>query len=162
MLVVVHHGDVERFLQPFLNIETFWRFDIFQIDAAKRRSNPFNGLTKLHGVFLIYLDVEHINAAIYLKQQAFAFHHGLATHGANVTQAQHCRAVGDHCNQISLVGIFVSIIFIILNLKTRIGYTRRIGQAKVGLSPVRLGRFYFDFAGTFSLMVSKSCFFGYF
>ena len=160
MLVVVHHGDVERFLQPFLNIETFRCFDVFQIDAAKRRCNPFNGLTKLYGVFLVYLDVEYVDAAIYLEQQAFAFHHGLATHGTNVPQAQHCRAVGDDSNQVALVGIFVSIIFIVLNLKTRIGHTRRIGQAEVGLSPVRLGRFYFDFAGTFSLMVSKSCFFG--
>ena len=160
MLVVVHHGDVERFLQPFLNIEAFRCFDVFQIDAAKRRCNPFNGLTKLYGVFLVYLDVEYVDAAIYLEQQAFAFHHGLATHGTNVPQAQHCRAVGDHCDQVSLVGVFVSIIFIILNLKTRIGHAWRIGQAQVCLRSVWFGGFYFNLAGTFPLMVSKSCFFG--
>ena len=86
MLVVVHHGDVERTLQTFLNIKTFWSLDVLQVNAAESGGDALYGLTELLRVFLCHLDVKHIDAAIDLEQQSLTFHHRLSAHGANVAE----------------------------------------------------------------------------
>ena len=138
VLVVMHHGDVKFFLQPAFYLETLRSLDVFQIDAAKRGRNGFHGLNKLVGVFLVDLDVEHVDACINLKQQPFAFHHGLAAHGTDIAQSEHGRAVGNDGHQIALVGIIVCLVRIFFYLEARLGHAGRIGQRQVGLRTVRL------------------------
>jgi len=37
MLIIVKNGNIHQALQFFLNIETVWSFDIFQVDPAEGR-----------------------------------------------------------------------------------------------------------------------------
>ena len=153
MLVVMHDGNVERLLQPFLDIETLRGLDVLQVDASKGRGNALHGLTEFLGIFFVDLDVKDINASIYLEEQSLTLHDGFAAHGTDVTQSQDGSAVGDDSYQIAFVGILVRIIGIVLNLQTGIGHTRRVSQRKVGLCTVSFGWFYFDFSWTTSLMI---------
>ena len=128
MLVVMHHWYVERLLQTFFNVETLRRLDVFQIDATKRRGDTFNSFTKLLGVFLVYLNIKDVNAAINLEKKALTFHDRLTAHSTNIAQAQHGRSIRDNRNKVALVGIFINIVGIALNLQTRECDTRRISQ----------------------------------
>src|SRR5437868_3765161 len=35
VLIIVHHGNIERFLEPFLDVEAARSTDVFQVDAAE-------------------------------------------------------------------------------------------------------------------------------
>ena len=128
VLVVVHDGNVERALQTILNVEAFGSLDVLKVDAAESGGYALDGFAELFGVFLVDLDVEHVNATVYLKQQALAFHDGFAAHGTYIAQTQNGSTIADDGYQITLVGIAVGILRILLNLQTGIGYARRVGQ----------------------------------
>ena len=96
MLVVVHHGNVERTFQALFYIETLRRLDIFEVDSTEGRSDALNGFTEFLRVLLVDLNVENINAAVNLKQQSLAFHYRLAAHGSNVAQPQYRCSIGDN------------------------------------------------------------------
>ena len=93
MLVVVHHGDVERFLQAFFDIEALRCLDVLKVDTSEGRSNALNSLAELLGVFLCYLDIKHVDTTIYLKEQSFSLHNGLTAKCANIAQTQYCCTV---------------------------------------------------------------------
>ena len=86
MLVVVHHGDVEGLLQTLFDVEALRSFNVLKVDAAEGRCNLLYSLAELLRIFLCNLDVEHIDTAIYLKEQALAFHNWLAAHRSNVAK----------------------------------------------------------------------------
>ena len=123
MLVVVHHGDVESLFQSFFNIETFRCLDVFQVDAAEGGSYFLHGFAELLRVFFGHFNVEHINAPVYLEEQAFAFHDRLAAHGANVSQSEYGCAVADYGDEVALVCIFVYAVRIVLYFQTGISHT---------------------------------------
>ena len=93
VLVVVHHGDVELCFQAAFYFKTFRGFDVLEVNAAEGRRDGFHGGDKLLRIFFVHLDVEGIDAGIYLEKQALAFHHGLAAHRADVAEAEHGGAV---------------------------------------------------------------------
>ena len=93
MLVVVHDGDVEGFLQALLNVEALRRLDVLQVNTAKSGSDALYGLAELLRVFLVDLDIEDVDAAIDFEEQSFTFHHRLAAHGTNIAQTQYCCTV---------------------------------------------------------------------
>ena len=98
VLVVVHHGDIQLFFQATFYFKTFGGFDVLQVDASESRGNHFHGADKFIYIFGVHFDVKHIDVGKYLEQQSFPFHDRLARQGADVAQAEHCRAVGNHCH----------------------------------------------------------------
>ena len=78
MLVVVHHGDVELFLEATLDLEALGGLDVLEVDASEGRGDGLDGLDKLLRVLLVNLDVEYIDACLYLEQQSLTLHYGLA------------------------------------------------------------------------------------
>ena len=122
MLVVVHHGDVESALQSLLDIEALGSLDVLKVDTAECRSNLFYCLAELLGVFLVNFDIKHVDTAVNLEQQSLTFHHWLTAHGTNVAQSEHGSTITDHSHEITLVRIFVCVIRILLDFKTRIGH----------------------------------------
>ena len=124
MLVVVYHRYVETFLQTLLNIEAFGRLYVFKVDASERRGNPFHGFAELLRVFLCHFDVKHIDATVNLEEQSFALHDRLSAKCSDVSEAENGCSVAYHGNEITFVRVFVGIVLILLNLKTRIGNTR--------------------------------------
>ena len=87
MLVVVHDRNIEGALQTLLYVETLRGFDVLKVDAAECRGNLLHSLAELLRVFLCHLYVEDVNASVYLKEQAFALHHRLAAHRADVAKS---------------------------------------------------------------------------
>ena len=127
VLVVVHHGYVECLLQSVLDIEALRGFDILQVNTAKGGGDTLYSLAELLRILLGYLDIENVDTTINLKQQSLTFHYRLAAQGTNVAQSQHSCTVRDNCYQITLVGVFVSIVGVLLNFQTRICYSWRVG-----------------------------------
>ena len=160
MLVVVHHRDIERAFQTFLDVEALRGLDVLEVDAAKSGGDALYGLTELLRVFLVDLDVKDVDATINLEEQTFTLHHGFAAHGTNVAQSQDGGAVGDNGHEIAFIRVFISVVGILLDFQTGVSNTWRVGQRKVGLSTISLGGLYFDFARTACLMILKSSFFG--
>ena len=160
VLVVVHDGNVKLFLQPTFDFETLRSLDVFQVNATERRRNGFHRFDKLLRVFLVNLNVEHVNAGIYLEQQALAFHHRLAGQRADVAQPQHSRAVGNHSHQVAFCRITVSIVRVLLYFKARFRHARGISQRQVCLRTVGLGRHHLNFSRLALLVVAQSHLFG--
>ena len=126
VLVVVHHGDVERLLQALLDIEAFRGLDVLQVDTAEGGGDALHSLAEFLGVFLVHLDIKHIDTAVDLEEQTFSLHHGFAAHGADVAETQHRGAVGYHGHEVALVRVFISIVGVILNLQTGERHAGRI------------------------------------
>ena len=84
MLVVMHNRNIEGALQTLLDIETLWGLDVLQIDTAKGGRNLFDSLAELLRIFLVNLDIEHVDATIDLEQQTFTLHDGLTAHRTDV------------------------------------------------------------------------------
>ncbi len=140
VLVVMEHRDVHALAQLGLDVEALGRFDVFQVDAAQRRLQRGDDVDQLVGVALVQLDVEHVDAGELLEQAALALHHRLAGQRADVAQAQHGRAVGDHADQIAARGVFGRLARVGLDVEAGIGHAGRIGQRQIKLIDQRLGR----------------------
>ena len=159
MLVVVHYRNVKSLLQTFLNVEAFRSLDVLKVDAAECRGNLLYSLAELLGIFLVNLNVEHIDASVYLKQKSLAFHHWLAAHGTNVAETKHGSTVRNYSNKVAFVSILVHIVRIALYFQAWESYSWRICKTKVGLGVVRFCRLDFNFARTTALVVFQSAFF---
>ena len=131
VLVVVHHGYVAFLFQTLLDFKTFGRFDILEVYAAECRSQRFHNLDKFFRVFLVDLDVETVEPGEYLEKQSLALHYRLSGKRADVAEAKHCGAVGDYGDEVALVGIFIGICRIFLNLQAGICYSGRVGECQV-------------------------------
>ena len=101
VLVVVKDGDFHALAQFFFDVKTFRRLDVFQIDAAQRGFERGDDVDEFVRVVLVQFNVEDIDVGEFFEQAALAFHHRLGRQRANVAQPQHCRAVGDHGDQIA-------------------------------------------------------------
>jgi len=47
--------------------------------------------------------------------------------GADVAEAEHCGAVGDHRHEVALVGVLVGLFGILLNLQAGFSHSGRVG-----------------------------------
>ena len=159
MLVVMHDGYIQRFLQSFLDIEAFRCFDVLKVDTAEGWSNLLHSFAELLWVFLIYFNIEHVNTTINLKKQSFTFHHGLAAHRTDVTQSEHGGAIADDRDQVTFIGISIRIVGVLLNLQTRESDSWRIGQTQICLCAVSLGGFHLNLTRSAILMIGEGSFF---
>ena len=67
VLIIVKHRDVELALEPFLNLETPWRRDVLQIDAAKAGRDALHRIHDDAWVLTVDADREGINASKLLE-----------------------------------------------------------------------------------------------
>ncbi len=146
VLVIVEDGNVQALAQLLLDVEALRRLDVLEVDAAQRRLQRGDDVDQLVRIALGQLDVEHVHAGELLEQAALAFHHRLAGQRADVAQAEHRGAVGDHADQVGARGVLGRQRRVALDLGTRIGHARRIRQRQVALVDQRLGRADLDLA----------------
>ncbi len=123
-----------------LDREALRRLDVFEVDAAQRRLERGDDVDQLVGVLLGQLDVEHVDAGELLEQAALALHHRLAGQRADVAQAQHRGAVGDHAHQVGAAGVLGGERRVVGDRQAGIGHAGRIGERQVALVRQRLGR----------------------
>ena len=155
VLVVVHHRNIGGFSDSSFNFKTFWGFDVFKIDAAKRLGNVHDGVDEFLRVFGVNLDVKHVNASEGLQEQAFAFHNRLAGKRTNVAQPKDGRSVGNHRHQVAFGGVAIGVFGSLLDFQARVGHTGRVGQTQLVSRGVWFGGHDLDFPLRFSLVVLK-------
>ena len=159
MLIIVHHGDIAVLFQTFFDIEALGSLDILKVDASERGSNAFYGLAELYGVGLIDFDIENVDAAIDLEEQALALHDRLAGQSTDVAQSEHSGTIGNYGYKIAAIGVTERVVGILLNFEARKGYARRIGQREICLCTIRFGWYYGNFAGSTCFMIAQGIFF---
>ena len=84
MLIIMHHRDVEFFLQPLFYLKTLRSLYIFQVNTSECGSNCLYCFNKLIGIFFINFYIEHVNSGIDFKQQSFTFHNWFPAFGTNI------------------------------------------------------------------------------
>ena len=126
VLVVVKHGNVHRFFQCLLDLETLGSLDIFQIDAAERGLHQLNSPDHLLRVFRLQFDIENVNVGEPFKENPFPFHNRLSGHGADVSQSEDCGSVSNDCDKVTLCRVLVNVSRILLDFETGFGYARSI------------------------------------
>ena len=151
----MHDGNVGRFRNAAFDFKTLGGFDVLEVDAAEGLRNVDHGVDEFLRVFGVHFDVKHVNTCEGLEQQPLAFHDGFAGQSADVSQAEHGRAVGNHGDQVTFGGVAVSVFWSLLNFQTGIGHTGRIGQTQLVSGGMRFGRYNLDFPLRFSLVILK-------
>ena len=112
------------------------------------------------GILGVQLDIENVNARESFEQDTLAFHNRLASLRADVAESEHCGAVGHHRDQVALVGVFECILRVLLDLKARNSYTRRVGKTEIALCTTRLGGSDFRFSWAWLTVIVKSILLG--
>jgi hypothetical protein len=105
VLVVVEDGDIHPLFELLFNVEALRRLDVFKVDAAERRLHRGDHVDQLVRVVLGQFDVEDVDTGEFLEQTALAFHHRLGGQRADVAEAEHGGAVGDHADQVGARGV---------------------------------------------------------
>ena len=83
------------------------------------------------GILGIDTDRKCVNIGKALEQRAFPLHDRHCGGRTDISQPQHCRAVGDHRHEISLSGIVIRQCLILRYLEAGGCHTRRIGQGQI-------------------------------
>ncbi|MPM39083.1 hypothetical protein SDC9_85715 [bioreactor metagenome] len=140
MLVVVENGDVALLDQLLLDLEAFRALDVLEVHTTKGRAHCLDHGDDLIGIFLIQLDVEHIDVCKSLEQDSLALHDRLACQGPAVTETEDGSPVGNDGNQVSLGGVLVGILGVGLDGQNRLCNTGGVGQAEIGSCLAGFGR----------------------
>ena len=146
MLVVVKDGNVETFLEAPLDLETFRRLDIFEINRAECRLEAGNRFHQRVDVDLVDLEIEHVDIGELLEEDGLALHHRLRRKRADRAEPQHRTAVADHRHEVGTGGIVPHAGGVLLDLLARRRHARAIGQRQVPLRRHALGRVNAEFS----------------
>ena len=107
VLVVVEDRNVHQLAQALLDDEAFRRLDVLEVDAAEGGPRIAHAVDELVDVLGVDLEVDAVDVGEALEQHRLAFHHRLGGERAEVAQAQHRGAVGDHRDEVALGGVVV-------------------------------------------------------
>ena len=140
MLIVVEDRDLHALAQLAFHVEAIGSLDVFEVDGAKGGLQRCDHLHQLGGVLFVDLDVEHIDARKLLEQDGLAFHHRLGGQRADVAQAQHGGAVGNHGHQVAARRVAEGVGRVLHDLFARGSHTGRVGQREIVLVDHLLGR----------------------
>ncbi|CUI54587.1 Uncharacterised protein [Achromobacter sp. 2789STDY5608628] len=158
VLVIVEDGDLHALAQLALDREAFRRLDVFEVDAAEGGFQAGDDLDQLVRIGFVDLDVEHVQAGELLEQHRLAFHHRLGGQRADIAQAQHRGAVGDHADQVAARGVAEHIGRVRHDFLTGRRHAGRVRQGQVALVGELLGRRDRDLAGAAVLVIFKGGF----
>ena len=153
VLVVVEHRDAHAAAQLGLDREAFRGLDVFQVDRAEGRLQGRDHVAEAGGVGLVHLDVEHVDAGELLEQDGLALHHRLAGERADVAEAEHGGAVGDHAHEVAARGVFARRIGIFDDRLAGGGDAWRVGECEVALRRHALGRLDRELPGPWQAVV---------
>ena len=128
VLVVVEYRDLEPLAQHASRCEALRGLDVLEIDATERRLERRDDVDQFVRVALGQFDVEDIDPGELLEQAALALHHRLGGERADVAQAEHRRAVGDHPDQVGARGEVGRQRGSARDLQAGVGHARRVGE----------------------------------
>ncbi len=156
VLIVVEDRNIHPLAQLLLDVETLWRFNIFEVDAAKGGLQRGHHVNKFIRIEFVHFDIEHIDTGKFLKEYPLPFHHRLTGQRADIAQPQHRGAVRNNRHQIAARGVFVSRQRIFFDFETGGSNARRVGQRQIALGGEGFGRGNLDFTRNRKFMKIES------
>ena len=147
VLIVVHDWYLHLGLQPLLDVETFGRLDVFQIDPAKCGLKCTHNIDEAIRVESVEFDVECIDPGQKLEENAFALHHRLRRQRTDGAKTQYGSAVGDDGDQIRSTRVICGLRRIPSDFHRNFANAGCIGEAEIRPRFDWLGRDNFDFPG---------------
>ena len=139
-------GDVTALLQLFLDLKATGGGNVLQIHPAEGTGQQRHGVDDVIHVLAADAEGNGVHATEFLEEHALALHHRHPRLGADISQPQHRRAVGDHRHRVPAAGQGEALVDVLLDLQAGLGHARGIGQAQ-GLPAVHLcPGHYFDLA----------------
>src|SRR5206468_2788259 len=156
VLVVVEDWDVHLLSQALFDVKAIGRLDILQIDAAEGRLERADDAHYLIGIARVQLYVKHINVCESFEKYSLPFHNRLARQRSDITQAQNCRSIRYHGDEIAPCGVVEDIIRAFFNLPANLRHSRRVSEAEVPLGRARFCQPYFQLS-TASLRMVIEC-----
>ena len=145
MLIIVKNRYIHQLLQFLFDIETFRRFDILEIDAAKGRGYQLTGSDELIGILGAHFDVENIDVGKFFEQCALTLHNRLTGQRPNIAEAEHGRAIGYDGNQVSFGGIFVGVLTVLCNFLAGACHSGTVSQGQILLGGERFSDHHLNF-----------------
>ncbi len=139
MLVVMENRNVHQFAQALLDDEAVGRLDIFQIDAAERRSEIAHRIDEGIDIGRIDLKIDGIDIGEALEQHSLAFHHRLGCERTQIAEPENGGAVRNDSDEIALGRIVIGAGGVFSDCLHRHGNARRIGERQIALRGHGLG-----------------------
>ena len=131
VLIVMEDGNVAHLLELLLNLEAPGGGDVLQVDAAKAARQQRHRADDLVHVLAADAQGEGVHVGKGLEQRALALHHGHTGLRADVAQAQHGGAVGDHGHQVGPAGQLVGLVHIRMDDHAGLGHAGGIAQGQI-------------------------------
>ena len=143
----MHDGDVQFCFEPLFDFKGLWRFDVFEVDAAKGGGDGLDRIYKAVHIRGVHLDVKHIDVGKDLKEHTLALHHRLAGLGANVAQTEYGGAVADDRHQVAFARVAVDVFGVFGDFEAGFSHTGGVGEREVALRGGGLGGDDFQLSG---------------
>jgi hypothetical protein len=131
VLVVVEDRDVERLLEPLLDLEAARGGDVLEVDAAERGGDPDDRLDDLVHVLGGQADREGVHVGELLEEHRLALHHRHGRLRADVAEAEHGRAVGHHRDRVRLDRVLEGLLAVLRDGGADARDTRRVGHREI-------------------------------
>ena len=102
MLIVVEDRNLQLLAQAPLDLEAAGRRDVLEIDATESGGDELDRADDLVDVLGVEGDRPRIDIGEALEQRGLALHHRHGGFGANITEPEDGRAVGDNRYRVAL------------------------------------------------------------
>jgi hypothetical protein len=155
VLVIVEDRDPHPLAQAPLHLEALGRLDVLEVDAAEGRFQRRHHVDDAVDLARVDLDVEDVDAGELLEQDRLALHHRLAGERADIAEAEHRRAVGDHRDEVGAGRQLGRLRRIGDDRLAGGGDARRIGEREVALVAQRLGGLDLQLSGSRKAVIDE-------
>ncbi len=156
MLIVVEDRDVTALLEGFFDLEALGRLDVFEVDPADGRREHLAETDHFLGVLGVDLDVEDIDVGEALEQDALALHDRFAGESADVAEAEHRGAVGNHRDEVALVGVLIGEFRVLGDVEAGLGNAGRVRERQIALGGAGFGRHDLGLPVSFAGVIGES------
>ncbi|MNR33308.1 hypothetical protein D3C85_1509710 [compost metagenome] len=85
MLIVMEYRNFHAFTKFLFDIETFWRFNVFEVDTTESWLKRGNNIHDFIWIVFCNFDVKYVNTSKLLEENAFTFHYRFRSQWANIT-----------------------------------------------------------------------------
>ena len=97
----MEHRNVHHLAQALLDDEAIRRLDVLEIDAAEARAEKAHAIDEFLDVLGVDLEIDAVDVGEALEQHRLALHHRLRRQRAEIAEAEHRRAVGNHRHHVA-------------------------------------------------------------
>ncbi len=159
VLIVMEDRDLHAFAQFAFHDKAFRRLMSSRLMPPKVGSSAAITSTSLSGSFSLISISNTSIPANFFEQYAFAFHHRLAGEGADIAEAEHGGAIGDHRHQVAARGHVTGFGRIFDDGHAGCRHAGRISQRQIALAGKAFGGHDLDFARAGPAVIIEGLFF---